>query len=885
MTSSTDPIEAVRPEGRARVQGHEVRRLSDEWEAAATAPGECPSATALQALSWRPAAVPGTAAAALRCAGVWKLGEPYDFDAEDWWFRTSFDGAPADADEEVMLCLGGIATVAEVYLNGERILTSSSMFESHTIDVGERLRDANELAICCRALAPLLRQRRRPRARWRTRLVAEANLRFFRTMLLGRAPGFAPGPAAVGPWREVRLERRRHLAVEEVTLRPSVSGEDGRLMLRARLRTLKDAILTIEAELCGPSGVCRTPLDMTPRADGVEAVGELGVPGVARWWPHTHGEPALYEARLIVKTAGTTHAIDLGRVGFRTLAPGSTQDHDPEQDGLDLHINGVRVFARGAVWTPIDAVGFAPTRQALRAALEQAREAGMNLLRIPGTSAYESETFYDLCDELGILVWQDFMFANFDYPISDEAFLSTVKLEAKQVLNDLSACPSVAVLCGNSEIEQQVAMLGLDPSLGRGELFGDLLPSLVRESGIDAVYVPSAPYGGDQPFRPDRGVANYYGVGGYRRPLEDVRRAEVRFAAECLAFANVPNETAIEEMLPEAPGNLVVHHPRWKAGVPRDAGSGWDFEDVRDHYLALLFDLDPAQLRRVDHDRYLELSRVVTGEVMTEVFGEWRRAASPCGGGLVLWLRDLMPGAGWGVIDHHGEPKVAYHHLRRALAPVAVWATDEGLGGMVAHVANDRPTALSAHLRVALYRDLEHLLDAAEETITLDSHSISQWNVESLLGRFVDVTWAYRFGPPQQDLIVVSLESDEERGRALISQAMRFPTGRPTATEPAGRLGLQASARALPDGGLRLHVRTGRLAYGVRVHIPGFVPIDDAFSVEPGGERVIHLLPRTADAIFAGGALTAVNLRGQVPVACKEQTPSVTPSTMQEATV
>ena len=100
---------------------------------------------------------------------------------------------------------------------------------------------------------------------------------------------------------------------------------------------------------------------------------------------------------------------------------------------------------------------------------------------------------------------------------------------------------------------------------------------------------------------------------------------------------------------------------------------------------------------------------------MAEVFGEWRRAGSPCGGGLVLWLRDLVAGAGWGVVDHRGAPKVAYHHLRRALAPAAVWTTDEGLGGVVAHVANDGPEPLDARLRVALYRDLEQRVGDGEE--------------------------------------------------------------------------------------------------------------------------------------------------------------------------
>jgi beta-mannosidase len=381
---------------------------------------------------------------------------------------------------------------------------------------------------------------------------------------------------------------------------------------------------------------------------------------------------------------------------------------------------------------------------------------------------------------------------------------------------------------------------------------------------VDAVYIPSAPCGGDLPFRTDRGVANYYGVGGYLRPLEDTRRAEVRFASECLAFSNVPDETAIEEMLPGAPGDLVVHHPRWKAGVPRDAGSGWDFEDVRDHYLELLHNVDPVELRRIDHERYLELSRAVTGEVMAEVFGEWRRAASPCGGGLVLWLRDLVPGAGWGMVDHHGEPKVAYSHLRRVLAPVAVWTTDEGLGGVLAHVANDRPAALTAQLRVALYRDLEHCVGEAREIVELSPHSVRQWDIEALLGRFVDASWAYRFGPSQQDLIVVSLELTGVEAQVLISQSVRFPAGRPVAVESPARLGLEAITQTLSDGALGVCVRATRLAYGVRLRIPGFLAADDAFSVEPGRERVVPLRPREVGATYDGGVLTALNLEGRV---------------------
>jgi beta-mannosidase len=871
MTSSANRGALALPRPSVGVEHHEVHELSEGWQAAPADPALAPHRDAPEGLSWVAARVPGTAAAALRDAGEWSRAEERDFDTEDWWFRTSFQATPVEADEEVVLCLQGIATVAEVYLNGELILQSESMFARYCLNVGALLEQCNELAIRCRALSPLLEPRRRPRARWRTRVVPEGNLRFFRTMLLGRAPGFAPGPAAVGPWRGVSLQRRRRLAVEELTLRAAVSegAKEGRLAVRAILRSLNgEPFESAAIELSGPSGTARASLSLLPQGEGIEASGELLVPDVALWWPHTHGEPALYEARIRVRQ-GTQQetTIEAGRVGFRNLAFGRGAEHEVEADGIDLHINGVQVFARGCLWTPIDPIGLAPSPAALRSALEQVRDAGMNMLRIPGTSTYESELFHDLCDELGILLWQDFMFANFDYPVSDDTFRATVTGEARQILSDLASRPSLAILCGNSEVEQQVAMLGLEPAMGRGELFGEILPGLVAESATEAAYLPSAPCGGELPFRTDRGVANYYGVGGYRRPLEDARRAEVRFAAECLAFSNVPDEAAIEDLIGGSAGGVAVHDPRWKAGVPRDVGSGWDFEDVRDHYLELLFGVDAFELRAVDPERYLELSRTVTGEVMAEVFGEWRRGSSPCGGALVLWLRDLVPGAGWGVLDHRGSPKVAYHHLRRALAPSAVWMSDEGLNGVDVHVANDGSHGLAATLRLSLYRELEHRVEETTRAIELPPHSIRRWGVEELLGRFVDASWAYRFGPPPHDLIVASLEGSGEEQPALISQAMRFPAGRPLDAEPATRLGLQGSVAELNDNALLLSVKTARLAYGVRLHVPGFSPEEDAFSVAPGEERIVALRPLDEQASFAGGRMTAVNLQGQLPIA------------------
>jgi beta-mannosidase len=184
----------------------------------------------------------------------------------------------------------------------------------------------------------------------------------------------------------------------------------------------------------------------------------------------------------------------------------------------------------------------------------------------------------------------------------------------------------------------------------------------------------------------------------------------------------------------------------------------------------------------------------------------------------------------------------------------------------VAHVVNDRGSPLSARLRIALYHDLEQPVGEGNQAIELAGHDGFERNVETIIGRFVDASWAYRFGPPAQDLVVASLELDGDDGPELLSQAFRFPAGRPTHIEPADRLGLVAAVAADANGPLRMTLSSRRLAYGLRLDVPGFRPDDDAFSVEPGGSRVVVLHPIAPGNRFVGGTLSALNLAGQVAV-------------------
>ncbi|MEA2700984.1 MAG: beta-mannosidase, partial [Myxococcales bacterium] len=673
-------------------------------------PGAAADPTALDGLGlhWLPASVPGTAAAALRAAAAPAAGQavavpppqPARTDGVDWWYRCRFSAEPAARGERLYLAFDGLATVADVFLNGTAIAHSENMFVASAVDVTDSLTAQNELYIRCAALDPLLAQRR-PRPRWRAPMVEHQQLRWFRTTLLGRTPGWSPATPPVGPWRPVRLERRRLFQVADLGLRAEVSGETtGIVTVELTMRSIgRNVIAGARMAVTGPDGnhheVALTLREWTGEGAAPEitmiASGSVHVAHAALWWPHTHGQQPLYDVRVTVSCAGGDTPLELGHVGFRTLTL-NTAGGD-----FALGINGADVFCRGACWTPVDVTTLGGSAQAIADTLGAVRAAGMNMVRVCGPMVYESELFHDLCDQLGILVWQDFMFANMDYP-EDPPFVAGVQAEARQALRRWQGRPSLAILCGDSEGEQQAAMWGAPREAWVRPLFLDTLSSLAREICPDVPYWPSSASGGVFPHQPSAGTTSYYGVGAYRRPLEDARRSGLRFASECLGFANIPDEPTLVMMTGGAAAR--AHSPAWKAGVPRDLGAGWDFDDVRDHYLGLLFGVDPATLRSDDPERYLALGRVVTGEVMAAVFAEWRRGASSCRGALVWFLRDLVPGAGWGLLDVTGRPKAAYHYLRRVLQPLAVFFSDEGLDGTFLHAVNENAAPWQGQLQL-----------------------------------------------------------------------------------------------------------------------------------------------------------------------------------------
>lgn len=805
--------------------------LEHGWQCMTTKAGACASPSGLPATGWLPAQVPGTVASAWRSAGRLDEEHPPAFASDDHWYCL-----PLAGNGPRRLRLHGLATLAEVWLDDQKMLTSDSMFVAH--DVEFELNGEATLSLCFRSLAPLLAARR-SRARWRPRLVTPPTLRNVRTTLLGYMPGWCPPLQAVGPWRAIEKLGDAPAAIDTVDLRTQLDGDDG--IVSVTLEFVHPQPDTTPAVL--NCGTARSSLQWT---SAHTLSGNLRVPHAERWWPHTHGTPRLHDVELHL---GDT-SIALGCVGFRTIDVARGDDGE----GFALRINGTPVFCRGACWTSADPVTLAGTPEQLAQAFALARDAGMNMLRVGGTMVYESDAFYRLADEYGMLIWQDFAFANFDYP-TDSDFTASITLEATQFLARTRRFASLAVLCGGSEVDQQAAMFGLPLSMRAQPLFTEHLPSIVERERPDVPYVTNSPSGGVWPFSTRTGITHYYGVGAYQRPLDDVRRSQVRFAAECLAFANVPDDATLQDA-----GTIHAHDPRWKAAVPRDPGAGWDFDDVRDHYLRTLYGIEPARLRYEDPQRYLDLSRAVVAELMTDVFAEWRRAGSPCGGGLVWQLQDLKSGAGWGVVDALGRPKSAWHGLSQVLQPVQVVITDEGLNGLDLHLINETADTLTLQLDLVCLRDGAVDVASATRAVVLAPRSTQRIGAADCLGQFFDFTCAYRFGPRAHDVTIVTLR-DPSSGR-IWSEACHLPER--SALERHD-LGLTATSEATPDGWV-LVIESRRFARYVHISDAHYRARQDWFHLPPNRPVRVPLTPFNANdtGVAPDGEIRAINARSPV---------------------
>ncbi|WP_075186295.1 glycosyl hydrolase 2 galactose-binding domain-containing protein [Teredinibacter haidensis] len=686
-----------------------------------------------------------------------------NIDQYDWWFRTEFRYENSCA-QTLMLHFEGLATIAEVWLNGEPILTSENMFLAQCVSLGVLDDRKNRLDIVFRsvfsACVPF-----RGRPKWKTNLVKRQNLRWIRTSLLGYIPGWTQAYPAIGPWRPVHVLPKTEYYLKKLKVIPALNGESGEIKILGEL--WQDPSLKFDPTIEFFIESKTFTLKLGKPVEGYYSINEsIKIPSPRKWWPHTHGDQNLYQYQLKLGGTGANSLTRNGNVGFKSLALLNTKND------IQCLINNEEIFCRGSCWTIGDACNF--QSENLPSLLGQFVDAGMNMIRVGGTMVYENDEFYGLCDKLGIMVWQDFMFANMDYPVEDQQFRENIREEVRHQVRRLSEYCCITIFCGNSEVEQQAAMMGCDPDEWRNEFFACDLAEICKESIPNAGYFPSSPCYGDLPFQPDVGLAHYFGVGAYLRELDDIWVSDIKFSPECLGFSNIPDErTLIECFDCAAPP---VHTPAWKAGVPRDNVAGWDFEDVRDFYTEKLFGEDILALRYSKNQKYFKLSKLVTGELMSRLFATWRSSLTSCRGALTWFYKDIIPGAGWGLIDSFGRPKPAWYILRRCLQPEQVLMINKGLSGHIYSVINETENTKRYKLSID-FCSSGVIVQSFNTSICVNARSEIQSSLANLANGFQDTTFSYRFGEKKYDAIFLSLKNDDS---SIISRYVDFPGLIPT---------------------------------------------------------------------------------------------------------
>jgi len=822
--------------------------FNSDWLLTETVPNACESPSDLIALGIKAiiANVPGTVAQAYRDANLWSINDRFDFDSKDWWYQTTFNYSPES--NSPILNLKSLATLCDVWLNGELILSSQNMFISYQIDVSEYLKQDNELILCFRSLKQHLSERR-PRPRWKTKLVDQQQLRWVRTTLLGRIPGWTPPVAVVGPIEPIFLNSNN--SPTDIHLLPTIKNEEGIVDFSCNIyhsnESKIDAILTINER--------NETLTLSKIKNGHSLSGQLKIKSseLKRWWPHTHGQAHLYFPELTLTINNKTTTYTLPSLGFKDV------QIDQANNSFKFIVNGQPIFSRGACWTINDITSLKGNETELKQTLTLIRDAGANMIRIGGTMIYEQDIFYQLCNQLGIMVWQDFMFANMDYPIEDSIFAKSIETEIRQTLLRLKQHVCISLYCGNSEIEQQTSMLGLSKEESNSSLFSEKIPTLCKEIQPDIPYITSTPTGDILPFHTNKNVTHYYGVGAYLRPVSELRQHDIQFTSECLGFANVPIIKTRNQILD---GQLpVTHHPKWKERVPRDTGTGWDFEDVRDHYTHSLFNIDTTQTRYFDTERYLKLSEVASGEIMSQVFSEWRSFHSGCYGGLVWFLKDFWSGAGWGVIDSNGLPKASYYYLKRCWQPINIGITNETLNGLDIHINNETSHELSGKIEISILN--KNSISIANETISIQvpKKETKFFNSDELLQSFYDTTYSYRFGPTKHSVVVAQLKNDNNE---LISEAYYFPNSEEPHNDPTAIL--YAIANQVDDITYELELSCNKFLYATCIDVDGYSCSDNFFHLLPDTTKYVTLKQINPTTKRFKGYISAINLTDDVKI-------------------
>jgi beta-mannosidase len=613
--------------------------------------------------SWLPARVPGCVHTDLRRNGL--IPDPFWganelelqwIEEENWTYRARFTvSQELWQKEEVDLVAEGLDTLATVVLNGRKLATTDNMFVGWRWPVKKRLRPGvNELEIRFESPMPYIRKRAAGKFLWEPNDPVGGRSRIRKEQC---SFGWDWGPrfATCGIYKELRLEG---WSVNRIlSARIEQAHAEGAVTVRIHPELARKAR--------GARFRCRISAGESVVAEGET---ELIVKDPQLWWPNGMGEQPLYN--LEVELLGDTGiAVDTitRRIGLRTIE----LDRHPDEWGesFQFKVNGVAVFAKGANWVPAHSFVTEVTRATYEDLLTSAVDAHMNMIRVWGGGIYEAKEFYDLCDEKGLLVWQDFMFACSTYP-GDRAFLASVKQEAEHQVKRLAGHACLALWCGNNEIEQAPDAISKSGSKAYTTIFYKMLPRIVEEYDGSTSYWPSSPHNPEGGWRKGcrdntgggerKGDAHFWDVWHARFPVKRYEEKRFRFCSE-FGMQSYASPEVAATFCP--PAQMNAFSPAMENHQKNAAGNQIIFDYLSRRYR---FPKDYAALSYLS-----QLNQAYCMRVGVEHF---RRIMPRCMGALYWQLNDCWPVASWSSIEFGGRWKALHYEARRFFAPALVSA-------------------------------------------------------------------------------------------------------------------------------------------------------------------------------------------------------------------
>ncbi len=620
--------------------------------------------------SWYDVSVPDSVYCNLAEAGRYEIGELemdpdlYGWVADAHWvYRKDFDCPSGLLDRErIELVFAGLDTVTRIWLNGERIGETENMFVEHRFDAKSLLKpENNELVV---AFEPVREYGERKRK--------EHPIDGINTMRSYVRKGqyvyswdWCPPLEGCGIWRGVSLEgvdKARIKSVYAHTLETGDGWADVKLEVELDRITAGDFIceykIFSEEELTGR-------LEFAKGRSKAEAVVRIKNPKL--WWPVGYGDANLYNLDVVLSAGGEVIDQASERFGIRVVE----LDTSPDEHGhkYQLVVNGQPIYIKGANWVPATMFPGSLAADDYRPLIEAAVDVNMNILRVWGGGYYEDKAFYDICDELGVMVWQEFMFACAYYP-DEEWFHDMIRVEAAHVIKQLRNHPCKVIWCGNNECDWiHWEFWSKDTPVFHGEqIYHALLPAQLGEYEPNAVYVPSSPIAtreGVNPNEPHSGDTHDWEVWNFQKPASEylVPENRVNRLASEFGMHAVPDIESVRQFCP--------------ADEQRIGSKALDKHNYQEdnsriyRYIAELF----AMPRDLEEFSYLSQLTQARGIGM---YCEYLRAHNYRNHGIMFWqYNDAIPCISWSAVDYYNRPKALMYYTRRFFADVIVTAVPQ----------------------------------------------------------------------------------------------------------------------------------------------------------------------------------------------------------------